>query len=354
MALENLLSGLKRATAKIGLVLFLSGGYAGCGDAINNYYDDDSIAGDNENPCENSVPTGTIYFSGWLGDLVRNMDIFALDVQNKTFENVTNSPEVKESNPSASLDGNLIAFAKDGETYLMNSGGTNQRRLSPYGGLALSFDGTKVVFDSPNVFFSSEPDYNHLEPDVYSFNVNDPENYTNVTNNPARDYEPNWSHDGEQIVFTSRDREGYSKEDVYVINKNGTGSVTNITYNPEIENEDNSAAFSPDGKYVAFRSDGRIRTTDGDITKSLFMANSDGSNPRGLTNTNPGLAPENSTVDRYPSWSPDSCWVACNSMSWGGVYSITVVNIETYEQIRLIEGNETFHITPQDRISWSR
>jgi len=61
---------------------------------------------------------------------------------------------------------------------------------------------------------------------------------TNLTNNPAADWEPAWSPDGRQIAFGSNRDDGYWE--IYVMNADGTGLV-NLTNNPA---EDRYPAWS--------------------------------------------------------------------------------------------------------------
>ena len=56
----------------------------------------------------------------------------------------------------------------------------------------------------------------------------DGSNQTNLTNNPAFDYSPSWSPDGQKIAFFS-ERDG--NVDVYIMNPDGSNQ-TRLTNNP--------------------------------------------------------------------------------------------------------------------------
>src|SRR5215207_1619015 len=102
--------------------------------------------------------------------------------------------------------------AGDGEIYVMDAGGSNQKRLtnnpaedqSP----AFSPDGGKIAF-------ASLRDGNG---EIYVMNT-DGSNQKRLTNNPAGEGLPAWSPDGSKIVFVSN-RDG--NNEIYVMNADGS------------------------------------------------------------------------------------------------------------------------------------
>jgi dipeptidyl aminopeptidase/acylaminoacyl peptidase len=73
--------------------------------------------------------------------------------------------------------------------------------------------------------------------EIYVMNA-DGSNQTNLTNNPADDYDLAWSPDGRQIAFSSW-RNG--NRDIYVMNADGSNQ-TRLTTNPA---DDNRPVWSP-------------------------------------------------------------------------------------------------------------
>lgn len=110
-----------------------------------------------------------------------------------------------------------------------------------------------------------------------------------LTSDPAADFSPTWSPDGNKIAFRS-DREG--NDEVFVMNSDGTGQ-TDLTNNPT---SDYSPAWSPDGKTIAFATD------RADSSNDVWLMDADGANLRPLV--------EQIGIDEYPTWSPDGSRVA--------------------------------------------
>jgi TolB protein len=178
---------------------------------------------------------------------------------------------------------------------------------------AWSPDGTKIAF-------TSSRDGNQ---EIYYAN-RDGSGLHRVTNSPMIDVTPTWSPTGQQIAFVS-DRTG--RPEIYVVNIDGTG-VTRITneiacdrptWSPAPFNEiaytsqsggghdirvyefatgqtrtitdgngsNESPAFSPNGRHIAFSSD---RTG----VEQIYLIDRDGKNLRQVTKTG---------RNRYPNWS---------------------------------------------------
>src|SRR5215216_6259073 len=79
-------------------------------------------------------------------------------------------------------------------------------------------DGTKLAF-------TSDRDVNR---EIYVMNAQDGSNQTNLTMNPAFDFDPSWSPDGTKLAFTS-DRDGSTE--VYVMNAQDGSNQTRLTDN---------------------------------------------------------------------------------------------------------------------------
>lgn len=127
--------------------------------------------------------------------------------------------------------------------------------------------------------------------DVYVMNT-DGSGVTNLTNNPANDYDPYWSPDGTRLVFTRLEDGIYS---LYVMNADGSGQ-TNLTSGLGFAA---GAAWSPDGNYILFSGRPTATGTDADV----YRMDANGANVTQLTNT-PGL------LEVYPVYSPDMTRIA--------------------------------------------
>ncbi len=105
---------------------------------------------------------------------------------------------------------------------------------------------------------------------------------TRLMDIPTNDSDAAWSPDGRRIAFVS-DRDGLGE--IYVMNADGSGQ-TNLTNNPA---DDLDPAWSPDGKRITFASE-----RDGDY--EIYVMNADGSGQTRLT--------DNPAHDAGSHWSP--------------------------------------------------
>jgi Tol biopolymer transport system component len=161
-------------------------------------------------------------------------------------------------------------------------------------GLILGCTPSQRNVENGKIVFQSDRDGNY---DLHIMNLDGSDQH-NLTNSPkdsriANNFGPVASPDGKQIAFESN-RDG--NHEIYIIDID-SGDQTNLTNNVA---DDNSPSWSPDGKYIAFLSDRDAILVDENQdlwTNDLYIVNSDGSNPRRITN--------DKNLYGGISWSPD-------------------------------------------------
>jgi Tol biopolymer transport system component/tRNA A-37 threonylcarbamoyl transferase component Bud32 len=114
---------------------------------------------------------------------------------------------------------------------------------------------------------------------------------TQLTDNPAADWGPDWSQDGRRIAFAS---ERAGNWEIYTMDAGG-GGVTRMTDHPDY---DSTPSWSPNGRRIAFMTDrdGNLEIYALDVTSRAVTR---------LTN-DPG-------VDALPAWSPAGGLIAFQS-----------------------------------------
>ena len=121
--------------------------------------------------------------------------------------------------------------------------------------------------------------------EIYVMEI-DGSNQVRLTINPARDYDPSWSADGDRIAFVSNRNRGI--EQIFVMDADG-GNVTELT----TQWTHQQPAWSPKAERIAY-----VRNKGG---RQVWVMDADGGNQRRLTQDG---------KNELPTWSPDGKRIA--------------------------------------------
>ena len=141
----------------------------------------------------------------------------------------------------------------------------------------------------PKIVFSSTRDG---DSEIYVME-SDGSKQVRLTIDPARDYDPSWSPDGERIAFVSNRERG--QEQIFVMDSDGDNPMrlTNDSTHQE-------PAWSPNGDKIAY-----VRNRGG---RQIWIMDADGGNQTQLTEVGD---------NRNPAWSPDGTRIAFRSLKNG-------------------------------------
>jgi Tol biopolymer transport system component len=212
-------------------------------------------------------------------------DVFVMNADGSERRNLTRHKSYTDEHSTWSPDGRRIAFAsgrdwpdRDGASiYVMNADGSGVRRLTrgeadyeP----AWSPDGTRIAFSRWGDIYVLDVQGGRLRRLTRTFGVKDT---------------PAWSPDSSVIAFrwnaVSDEEYGYEwdESEIYVMNPEGGGLRRLIPRRRGGPDGQTHAAWSPDGRSIAFRAHRINRTEIGDPCESIYVVDVDGSKLRKLT-----------------------------------------------------------------------
>src|SRR3972149_4002790 len=193
------------------------------------------------------------------------------------------------------------------DLYIMDYDGHNAKRLTSHRSIILSpdcsSDGTKVVFNSDKVWSQ----------DIYAITLSPRVEEKRITRGLKLEQSPAWSPDGRKIAYSVNG-------EIFVANADGTGAV-NLTRHNAI---DVSPSWSPNMSVnrISFV---RVEGSEANI----FTVNPDGSDSQKLTS--------GSRRNENPAWSPDGHYIAFGS-NRDGAKNIYIMYLNGENQRSLTKG----------------
>jgi len=227
-----------------------------------------------------------------------DFEVFVMNPDGKKLVQLTENA-VDDFDPTLSPDGHKIAFVSqnvqasnpegDAEIYTMNIEDSDGRNLTNNGGSVnerdphFSPDGQQIAFTS----FGTQPSNPEGDFEVYWMNVDgsDQQNLTN-TSGTISDFDAAISPDGQRIAYVSagaRASNPEGEDEIYAMNALDGSDQKNLT-NTAAGVQDDFPDYSPDGKKIAYDSDGdQPSNREGD--DEVYLMNADGSRQQNLTGT---------------------------------------------------------------------
>jgi Tol biopolymer transport system component len=244
----------------------------------------------------------------------RNYDVWSVNPDGSSPQNLTNTASFLEQYPDISPDGRRIVFTASADTgpdpfphiMVMNSDGTNRVPLTTGNDYQPQWspDGTQIAFMRGSA-------------GIWVMNADGTNQHSIVSSQNAE--LPSWSPDGTRIAFSEAVSSNYQ---VYTVAANGTGRQQ-ITTGPGTNLWPD---WSPDGTRIVFMSD---RLCAPFCYDQIYAINVDGSNLTQLTTITAADA-------QSPVWSPDGTRIAfMNTGPQGGNHHLYSMNPDGSDIIAL-------------------
>jgi tol-pal system beta propeller repeat protein TolB len=254
-----------------------------------------------------------------------NWEIYRMDSDGANPTRLTTSPSTSDWFPKLSLDGQLLLYWSYTEEpfsvvlqWLQSkgSGGEFANNVAPY---------TSFAPDGEAIALTTYNGKNNMDIGVGSVLGGE---LQLLTSDPANDYQPAWSPDGQTIAFFS-ERDGTPS--IYLMDVDGNNQRRLTTGDkPELE-----PAWSPDGTKIAFVS------SKGMLLSNIYIVNSDGTSLHPLTKEVAGY-------NENPVWSPDGTMLAFWSDRTGN-HEIFIIKPDGTGLVNL-----TNHPAADENPSWSK
>ena len=195
-------------------------------------------------------------------------------------DNVQITNGVNQDTPAWSPDGKKITFSSDQGIWIMNADGSNQKQVFDSviwdGEPCFNDDGSKIYFASEYV----SPIYSQF----ISIHVVDSDGLNRVQLTKNADMRsPTMSPGGATIAYISKLSGSY---DIWVMDADGSNNVR-LTDAPA---DEDSPTWNPDGKSIAYSSEGDIWTTDRDGIRIKQLTDDE------FNNFDPFFSPDGSKI----------------------------------------------------------